>query len=185
MPTELKQRLIAKCVELGRNDPSVTSVDLKDYGKLQWEGTSQIADALVNNTLVTELLLSLDGQHSSDDMDFSIPLLHFLRSSPSLQSLVVTNEKSAPITKDSHSTAYILQAISHNKLLVKLDLNSLVYAKPSLIEEVLAKTLTLEKLKVTEGHHSDSEVYHAFRRGLERNNSMQSLEWVSWGHTLI
>jgi hypothetical protein len=33
---ELKQSLVAKCVELERNDPSVTSFDRK-YGKLEWE----------------------------------------------------------------------------------------------------------------------------------------------------
>jgi hypothetical protein len=185
-PEELKQSLLAKCVELGRNDPSVTSLDLKKYGKLEWDDASYIAEALADNTRVRELLLHLNGRHlSSDGMDFSIPLLPFLSSSPSLQSIVVTNEKNAPVRKDIHSTAYILRAISHNKLLVKLELDCLVYSKPSLIEEILAKALTLEKLKVTEDHRSDSEVYHAFRRGFEYNNSMQSLQWVSWEQTLL
>jgi hypothetical protein len=161
---------------------SSTSLDLKKYGKLEWDDACHIAGALANNTRVRELLLHLNGRHlSSDGMDFSIPLLPFLSTSTSLQSLVVTNEKNAPVRKDSHSIAYILQAISHNKLLVKLERNSPVYAKPSLIEEVLAKTLALEELKVTEDHRSDSKVYHAFRRGLEQNKSMRSLEWSSWG----
>jgi Ran GTPase-activating protein (RanGAP) involved in mRNA processing and transport len=177
---EEKQSLIAKCVELGRNDPFVTSLNLKKYGKLEWDDTSHIAGGLANNTRVRELVLSLNGRHlSSDGMNSSVPLLPFLSSSPSLQSLVVTRDDTVPDIKYSHSTVFILQAISHNKLLVKLELNSLVYAKPSLIEEVLAKTLTLEELKVTEGHRSDSEVYHAFRRGFEQNNSMKSLEWGS------
>jgi Ran GTPase-activating protein (RanGAP) involved in mRNA processing and transport len=179
---EKKQSLIAKCVELGRNDPYATSLDLKKYGKLEWDDACHIAGSLANNTRVSELLLNLSGRHlSSDGMDFSIPLLPFLSWSPSLQSLVVTNEKSAPVKKGSHSTAYILQAVSHNKLLVKLELKHLVYEKPSIIEELLAKTLTLEELKVSESRCSDSEVYHAFRRGIEQNNSMQSLEWVSQG----
>jgi Ran GTPase-activating protein (RanGAP) involved in mRNA processing and transport len=179
---ELKQRLLIKCEELRRNNPSVTSIDLKKYGKLEWDDTSHIAVSLANNTRVIEFILSLNRLRlSSDGADSSIPLLHFLSSSPSLQSLVVTGDESAPVTKDSHSAIYILQAISHNKLLVKLELNSLVYAKPSLIEEFLAKTLTLEKLKVTESDRSDSEVYHAFRRGFEQNNSMKSLEWESRG----
>jgi hypothetical protein len=184
MPTqeELNQRLLTKCEELRRNDPFVTSLDLKKYGKLEWDDTSHIAVSLANNTRVIEFILSLNRRHlSSDGTDSSIPLLHFLRSSPSLQSLVVTRDKSASVIKNSHSTVYILQAISHNKLLVKLELNSLVYEKPSLIEEVLGKTLTLEELKVTESERSDSEVYHAFRRGFEQNNSMTSLEWVSQG----
>jgi Ran GTPase-activating protein (RanGAP) involved in mRNA processing and transport len=177
----LKQMLLLnKCEELRRNDPFVTSIDLKKYGKLEWDDTSHIAVSLANNTRVTELLLSLNRRHlSSDGTDSSTPLLHFLSSSPSLQSLVVTRDKSAPAIKYSHSSIYILQAISHNKLLVKLELDSLVYEKPSLVEQVLAKTLTLEELKVTESNRSDSEVYHAFRRGFEQNNSMTSLEWVS------
>jgi Ran GTPase-activating protein (RanGAP) involved in mRNA processing and transport len=181
-PEELKQSLIAKCEKLRRNDPSATSLDLKNYGKLEWDDASHIAGALANNTRVRELVLSFCGQHlSSDGMNSSVPLLPFLSSSPSLQSLVVTRDRTAPAIKYSHNTVYILQAISNNKLLVKLELDSLVYAKPSLIEEFLAKTLTLEELKVTEGHRSDSEVYHAFRRGFEQNNSMKSLEWGSRG----
>jgi Ran GTPase-activating protein (RanGAP) involved in mRNA processing and transport len=183
MPTpEEKQSLNAKCVELGRNDPCITSLDLRKYGKLEWDDTSHITGSLANNTRVRELILSLNGRHlSSDGMDPSVPLLPFLSSSPSLKSLVVTRDSTAPDIRYSHSTVYILQALSHNKLLVKLDLRSLVYAKPSLIEELLAKTPTLEELNVTEGERSDSEVYHAFRRGLEQNNSLKSLDWVSRG----
>jgi hypothetical protein len=181
MPTpEEKQNLIAKCVELGRNDPCVTSLKLNQYGRLEWDDTSNLAGSLANNTRVTELLLPLNGRHlSSDGMDPSVPLLPFLSSSPSLQSLVITRDRNAPDIKYSHSTVYILQAISHNKLLVKLELHNLVYAKPSLIEEFLAKTLTLEELKVSEGKRSDSKVYHAFRRGLEQNDSLTSLAWES------
>jgi Ran GTPase-activating protein (RanGAP) involved in mRNA processing and transport len=182
---ELKQSLITKCVELGRNDPFVTSLDLERYGKLEWDDASYIAGALVGNTRVRELFLYVNGQHvSSDGLDFSIPLLPFLSSSPSLQSLVVTsncNYNTAPSTKDSHTTAYILQAISHNKLLVELELDNLIYAKPFLIEEVLAKTQTLEKLIVTEGSQSDSELYHAFRRGFGQNSSIKTIVWGSKG----
>jgi hypothetical protein len=129
---------------------------------------------------VRELLLSLDEQHlSSVGMDSSIPLLHFLSSSPSLKSLIVTRDSTAPDIKYRISTVYILQAISRNKLLVKLKLSSLVYAKPSLIEEFLAKTLTLEELIVVDSCEQTSEVYHAFRRGFEQNHSLEQLYWRS------
>jgi Ran GTPase-activating protein (RanGAP) involved in mRNA processing and transport len=180
---EEKKSLIAKCVELGRNDPSATKLDLRNYGKLEWKDASCIADSLANNTRVTGLLISLSERHLSlDGMVSAIPLLHFLRSSPSLDSIVVTSgQQGTPVTNDSHSTFYILEAISHNKLVVKLQLHNIVYEKPSIIEELLAKTLTLEELIVTDSHVPNSEVYHAFRRGLEQNNSMKSLEWVSEG----
>jgi hypothetical protein len=93
--------------------------------------------------------------------------------------MIMRDELSPEVTY-SHSTLYILQAISHNKLLVKLNLESLVYAMPSVMKEILAKTITLEELVVTEGYYYwDSEVYHAFRRGLEQNTSLKSLEWGS------
>jgi Ran GTPase-activating protein (RanGAP) involved in mRNA processing and transport len=178
---EEKKSLIAKCVELLRNDPSATKLDLRDYGKLEWDDTSRIADSLANNTRVTGLLVSLSEQHLSlDGMVSAIPLLHFLRSSPSLDSIVViSGQKGRPVTDDSHSTAYILEAISHNKLVNKLQLHNIVYEKPSIIEKTLAKTLTLEELIVTDSHVPNSEVYLAFRRGLEQNNSIKTLEWVS------
>jgi hypothetical protein len=55
--------LLNKCEELRRNDPFVTSIDLKKYGKLEWDDTSHIAVSLANNTRVTELLLSLNRRH--------------------------------------------------------------------------------------------------------------------------
>lgn len=62
IPVVLKQRLLTKCGELRRNDPSVTSLDLKKYGKLDWDITSYLAGALTANTRVRELLLYLSEQ---------------------------------------------------------------------------------------------------------------------------
>jgi hypothetical protein len=61
-PEELKQSLLTKCEKLRRNDPSVTSLDLKKYEKLEWDEASHIAGALANNTRVRELILALNGQ---------------------------------------------------------------------------------------------------------------------------
>jgi hypothetical protein len=141
---EKQQSLIAKCVELGRNDPSATSLDLARYGKLEWSDACDIAGALANNILLEELSLSLKTRHLC--VDGSIPLTHFLSSSPSLRSLKLAGDT---ITTYSHSLSSILESISRNKLLVKLELHSLVYERPSLIEDVLAKTQTLSLLEVT------------------------------------
>ena len=94
MPTLLeKNNLLAICIALRKNNPYVTSLDLDQYGKLEWDGTFHIAGSLASNTRLRELLLSLNRRHlSSDGMDPSVPLLPFLSSIPSLQSLVVVRD---------------------------------------------------------------------------------------------
>jgi hypothetical protein len=108
---------------------------------------------------------------------------NFFRSSPSLRTLQITGDGTKTSTTPptattfNHATSSILESISRNTLLVKLELAGLVFERPSLIENVLATTLTLAELIVVESGSGNSEVYHAFRRGFERNKTLEKLHW--------
>jgi Ran GTPase-activating protein (RanGAP) involved in mRNA processing and transport len=74
---------------------------------------------------------------------------------------------------------YFLELVSRNKLLTKLILAEIPFERPSLVENVLARARTLTELTIGDSCVQTSEVYHAFRRGFQRNNTLKKLHWIS------
>jgi hypothetical protein len=157
-PEELSQELLAMCDKLRSNDPHVIELHLREYGKIEWEDASHIAEALAKNTLLQELTLSLMVEHLC--ADGSLPLTHYLSSSPSLRSLIIEGDGS---TAYNQSISSILESVSHNKLLTRLMLSNIEIERPSLVENVLARTRTLTELEMVDNSGQTLEVYHAFR----------------------
>jgi hypothetical protein len=173
-PEELNQELLAKCDELRSNDPSVTRLNLTDYGKIEWEDASHVAEALETNTLLEDLILPLKKEHFC--VDGSVPLTYYLSSSPSLRSLTIDGDGS---TAYNQSISSILESLSRNKLLTKLTLSKIAFERPSLVKNVLARTRTLTKLEIVDSCAHTSEAYHAFRRGFQKNSTLKKLHWTS------
>jgi hypothetical protein len=57
-------------------------------------------------------------------------------------------------------------------------LSEIVFERPSLIENVLARTQTLTELKIVDTCRQTLEVHHAFRR-VQRNSTLKKLDWTS------
>jgi hypothetical protein len=157
-PEELNQQLLAKCDELRSNIPHVTELDLTAYGKIEWEDASHIAEALETNNILEVLCLPLKTVHLC--VDGSVPLMHYLSSSQSLRTLVIEGDGS---TAYNQSISSILESVSHNKLLTRLMLSNIEIERPSLVENVLARTRTLTELEMVDNSGQTLEVYHAFR----------------------
>jgi hypothetical protein len=170
---ELYQLLLTKCDQLRYNDP-VTDLNLGEYGKIEWEDASHIAEALATNTLLQEQTLSLMTEHLC--ADGSVPLTHYLSSSPSLRSLIIEGDGS---TAYNQSISSILQSVSHNKLLTRLMLSNIEIERPSLVKNVLARTRTLTELKIVDSCGQTTEVYRAFRSGFKRNSTLEKLDWIT------
>jgi Ran GTPase-activating protein (RanGAP) involved in mRNA processing and transport len=169
-----KWELLANCDELRRNDPSVIKLNLQVYGKIEWEDASRIAEALESNTLLKVLILSLKKEHLC--VDGSVLLTHYLSSSPSLRSLLIYGDRSSAYTQ---SVSSILESVSHNKVLTNLTLKDIVFERPSLVENFLAKSRMLIRLAINESSAHPLRVYHAFRRGFEQNHSLERLDWTA------
>jgi len=168
-----KALLVAVCERLRNNDPSLTCLYLDKYGKIEWKDAVKIAKALDRNTILQSLDFYLD--ESSICSEGTVPFIHFLRASQSLRTILLAGGGSAGY---NHTATSVLEAISYSKSLSSLTLRHISLKTPEALEELLASTRTLKKLKLVDSG-STREVAQALRRGLERNQTLEKLhmEW--------
>jgi Ran GTPase-activating protein (RanGAP) involved in mRNA processing and transport len=163
---------LQKCEQLRRNDPALTVLALgaehppKRTGCITWDETTKIAEALENNTYVTALCIS--------QPENAILFSHFLRTSPSLRGVVLTDRNKVGVGVSS-----LLQCLASNKTLMSLHLCHVIIERPAFLETLISTSKTLEELSFKEHDTASLEVAQALRTGLVRNQTLTFLKLVA------
>jgi hypothetical protein len=171
----------AVCQALGKNDPSLTELNLAEhpYGLLlDRKRIRQIVQALEKNTFVENLTLS---EHLC--VNSTLQLSHFLKASPSLRRLEMRGEEQdskADEEKEITKASIVFESISRSSVLVNLSLCDIPFGDDCPLEGFLSSTRTLLEFSYI---HSYSTMTHqfaqAFGSGLEQNKSLVKLHWMN------
>jgi hypothetical protein len=165
------------CQALGKNDPSLTELNLAEYGALlDRKHVQQVVQALEKNTFVEELTLSKNlCVHST------LQLSHFLKTSPSLQRLEMQGRKQGTDEdelKETMMASIVFESISRSSLLVKLTLRNVIFGDDCPLEGFLSSTRTLLEFYYFQGHSTMTyQVAQAIGSGLAQNKSLVKLIW--------
>jgi hypothetical protein len=176
--TKTAEEFTADCQALGKNDPRHTHLNLGAYSSLlDPKRVQQLVRALEKNTFVEELTLSATlGVHST--LQFN----HFLKTSPSLQRLVMfggITDTDEDESKESIKASIVFESISRSSLLVKLTLCNVIFGDDCPLEGFLSSTRTLLELTFFQKYSTMSyQVAQAIGSGLAQNKSLVELCWV-------
>jgi Ran GTPase-activating protein (RanGAP) involved in mRNA processing and transport len=172
-----KGEFAAACLALGKNDPSLTELNLAEFGALlDRERAQQIIKALEKNTYVEDITLSGNLCVRS-----TLQFGSFMERSPSLRRLEMhgnaqgTNEDDL---NDAIKACIVLESISRSSLLVKLTLREVLLEDNCPLEDFLSSTRTLLEFYYFQSNSTMThQVAQTIGSGLAQNKSLVKLHW--------
>jgi hypothetical protein len=175
-----KEKFVATCQALGKNDPFLTKLSLAKYcSLLDRKGMQQLVQALEKNTFVEELKLPENLCVNS-----TLQLSHFLKTSPSLRRLELRGEGQHPkedeLKESIIKTNIVFESISRSSVLVKLTLFDVIFGDDCPLEGFLSSTRTLLEIAYFQTYSTMTyQVAQAIGNGLAQNTSLLKLTWIS------